>query len=214
MRWRSTKRSWALGSSCHADPHAQVPYVAAQRDSRAPRRMAKCTDMDGVLVPRSPDARRGEFLARLPELVRARSWSSPTTRSTPAGPRRPSGAAAWRCPRSRSGPRRSRPPIPPRPAAGRVRVRGRRGGPHHRAARSGLHITERAPEYVILGETRTYSFELITQAIRLIAGARASSPRTPTSGPGARARCRPPGRWRRRRAAPPGPPTTPASPIR
>src|SRR4051812_36974067 len=38
---------------------------------------------------------------------------------------------------------------------------------------SGYTMTERAPDYVILGETRTYSFERITQAIRLIdAGAR------------------------------------------
>ncbi len=37
----------------------------------------------------------------------------------------------------------------------------------------GYTLTERDPDYVILGETRTYSFERITQAIRLIAdGAR------------------------------------------
>src|SRR5919201_1065773 len=30
-------------------------------------------------------------------------------------------------------------------------------------------LTERDPDYVVLGETRTYSFERITQAIRLIA---------------------------------------------
>jgi NagD protein len=36
---------------------------------------------------------------------------------------------------------------------------------HH----AGYTMTERAPEYVVLGETRTYSFERITQAIRLIA---------------------------------------------
>ena len=34
----------------------------------------------------------------------------------------------------------------------------------------GYTLTERAPDYVVLGETRTYSFERITQAIRLIAG--------------------------------------------
>ena len=33
---------------------------------------------------------------------------------------------------------------------------------------SGYTLTERAPDYVVLGETRTYSFERITQAIRLI----------------------------------------------
>ena len=34
----------------------------------------------------------------------------------------------------------------------------------------GYTMTERDPDYVILGETRTYSFERITQAIRLVAG--------------------------------------------
>src|SRR3954470_21819410 len=33
---------------------------------------------------------------------------------------------------------------------------------------SGYTMTERAPDYVVLGETRTYSFERITSAIRLI----------------------------------------------
>ncbi|HET9077148.1 MAG TPA: HAD-IIA family hydrolase [Acidimicrobiales bacterium] len=37
----------------------------------------------------------------------------------------------------------------------------------------GYTLTERAPDYVVLGETRTYSFERITRAIRLVsAGAR------------------------------------------
>src|SRR5437764_9406245 len=35
---------------------------------------------------------------------------------------------------------------------------------------SGYTLTERSPDYVVLGETRTYSFERITLAIRLIAG--------------------------------------------
>ena len=35
---------------------------------------------------------------------------------------------------------------------------------------AGYTLTERAPDYVVLGETRTYSFERITRAIRLIAG--------------------------------------------
>jgi NagD protein len=35
---------------------------------------------------------------------------------------------------------------------------------------AGYTMTERDPDYVILGETRTYSFERITQAIRLVAG--------------------------------------------
>src|SRR3954462_8598592 len=33
---------------------------------------------------------------------------------------------------------------------------------------SGYTLTERDPDYVVLGETRTYSFERITQAIRLV----------------------------------------------
>jgi len=38
---------------------------------------------------------------------------------------------------------------------------------------AGYTLNERAPDYVVLGETRTYSFERITRAIRLIAsGAR------------------------------------------
>jgi NagD protein len=35
---------------------------------------------------------------------------------------------------------------------------------------SGYTLTDNDPDYVVLGETRTYSFERITQAIRLIAG--------------------------------------------
>jgi NagD protein len=35
---------------------------------------------------------------------------------------------------------------------------------------AGYTLTERDPEYVVLGETRTYSFERITHAIRLIHG--------------------------------------------
>ncbi|HEY6892049.1 MAG TPA: TIGR01457 family HAD-type hydrolase, partial [Solirubrobacter sp.] len=38
---------------------------------------------------------------------------------------------------------------------------------------AGYTMTERDPDYVVLGETRTYSFERITQAIRLVStGAR------------------------------------------
>ena len=38
---------------------------------------------------------------------------------------------------------------------------------------AGYTLTERDPDYVVLGETRTYSFERITRAIRLIDGGRA-----------------------------------------
>jgi NagD protein len=45
----------------------------------------------------------------------------------------------------------------------------------------GYVLTERSPDYVVLGETRTYSFERITRAIRLILEGRASSPPIPRS---------------------------------
>jgi NagD protein len=35
---------------------------------------------------------------------------------------------------------------------------------------AGYTLTDRSPDYVVLGETRTYSFERITQAIRLVVG--------------------------------------------
>src|SRR3989440_4692586 len=49
---------------------------------------------------------------------------------------------------------------------------------------AGYTLTERAPDYVILGETRTYSFERITQAIRLIdSGARFIATNPDPTGP-------------------------------
>ncbi|RLV49842.1 HAD family hydrolase [Nocardioides mangrovicus] len=48
----------------------------------------------------------------------------------------------------------------------------------------GYVMTERDPDYVVLGETRTYSFEAITRAIRLIeAGARFIATNPDVSGP-------------------------------
>ena len=35
---------------------------------------------------------------------------------------------------------------------------------------AGYTLTERDPDYLVLGETRTYSFERVTRAIRLVAG--------------------------------------------
>ena len=50
----------------------------------------------------------------------------------------------------------------------------------------GYTMTERRPDYVVLGETRTYSFELITSAIRLVdAGARFIATNPDPTGPGA-----------------------------
>jgi NagD protein len=49
---------------------------------------------------------------------------------------------------------------------------------------AGYTMTESAPDYVVLGETRTYSFERITQAIRLIArGARFIATNPDATGP-------------------------------
>jgi 5'-nucleotidase len=49
---------------------------------------------------------------------------------------------------------------------------------------SGYTMTERNPDYVVLGETRTYSFERITRAIRLVAlGARFIATNPDPTGP-------------------------------
>jgi NagD protein len=49
---------------------------------------------------------------------------------------------------------------------------------------AGYTMTERAPDYVVLGETRTYSFERITRAIRLVeAGARFIATNPDATGP-------------------------------
>jgi NagD protein len=49
---------------------------------------------------------------------------------------------------------------------------------------AGYTLTEREPDYVVLGETRTYSFERITRAIRLIArGARFIATNPDVTGP-------------------------------
>jgi NagD protein len=49
---------------------------------------------------------------------------------------------------------------------------------------AGYTLTERDPDYVVLGETRTYSFERITQAIRLVAtGARFIATNPDATGP-------------------------------
>ena len=49
---------------------------------------------------------------------------------------------------------------------------------------AGYTLTDREPDYVVLGETRTYSFERITRAIRLIAdGARFIATNPDPTGP-------------------------------
>ena len=61
----------------------------------------------------------------------------------------------------------------------------------------GYTITERDPDYVVLGETRTYSFERITQAIRLDCGRLALHRHEPGQrrAPRPKARCPRPARW-------------------
>jgi NagD protein len=49
---------------------------------------------------------------------------------------------------------------------------------------AGYTLTERSPDYVVLGETRTYSFDRITRAIRLVLeGARFIATNPDTTGP-------------------------------
>jgi NagD protein len=43
-------------------------------------------------------------------------------------------------------------------------------GLHTAMHEAGYTMTEREPDYVVLGETRTYSFERVTRAVRLITG--------------------------------------------
>ena len=67
--------------------------------------------------------------------------------------------------------------------------RGRRTSSARPGITTALHdigyvMTDRNPDYVVLGETRTYSFEAITRAIRLIdAGARFIATNPDASGP-------------------------------
>lgn len=54
----------------------------------------------------------------------------------------------------------------------------------------GYILTDHEPDYVVLGETRTYSFEALTRAIRLInGGARFICTNPDETGPRPRARC-------------------------
>jgi NagD protein len=49
---------------------------------------------------------------------------------------------------------------------------------------AGYTLTDREPDYVVLGETHTYSFERITRAIRLVAsGARFMATNPDATGP-------------------------------
>jgi len=78
-------------------------------------------------------------------------------------------------------------------ATARFLSRQRPGGSAHVIGEAGLTtalhavgytLSDRSPDYVVLGETRTYSFERITRAIRLIAdGARFIATNPDTVGP-------------------------------
>ena len=61
----------------------------------------------------------------------------------------------------------------------------------------GYIITDYEPDYVVLGETFSYSLEAITKAIRLILeGARFIATNPDPTGPPIRESCRPVARWR------------------
>jgi NagD protein len=81
---------------------------------------------------------------------------------------------------------------------------------------AGYTLSERDPDYVVIGEPRTYSFERITQAIRLIArGARFIATNPDATGPGPTDRRRRPGLSPRSSAAQPASSrTSSASPTR
>ena len=59
-------------------------------------------------------------------------------------------------------------PLPAGAAARRLRVRDRGVGLTTALHDAGYVLTDSDPDYVVLGETRTYSFEAITRAIRLV----------------------------------------------
>ena len=144
-------------------------------------------DMDGVLVhEEQADSRRAEFIARLRELRPAVS--------------RPDEQLDLHATRSRRAARGER----PRRARGGdldvgARDRETSSTASGRAATAfaigeaglttalhdvGYTLTERDPDYVVLGETRTYSFERIAQAIRLIStGARFIATNPDPTGP-------------------------------
>ena len=60
--------------------------------------------------------------------------------------------------------------LPPEPAPGGTAFAIGEAGLTTALHDAGYTLTDRDPDYVVLGETRTYSFERIAQAIRLIGG--------------------------------------------
>ena len=144
------------------------------------------TDMDGVLVHEEhaiPGA--AEFVDALKALGSPFLVLTNNSIFTPRDLRARLLAAASTCRRTPSGPR----PWPRRsssPTSVRTARRTSSGRPGLTTALHdiGYVMTDRDPEYVVLGETRTYSFEAITRAIRLIeAGARFIATNPDVSGP-------------------------------
>ncbi len=139
------------------------------------RQPAECwlTDMDGVLVHEGvPVPGAQEFIQALEKsgkryLVLTNN-SIYTPRDLHARLRVRPGST---CRRTRSGPRR----WPPRSSSTRSGRRARRTSIGEAGLTTALHeigymLTDSDPDYVVLGETRSYSFTAITRAIRLVDG--------------------------------------------
>src|ERR1700721_2135304 len=143
-------------------------------------------DMDGVLVrEENPIPGAGEFIARLrslgiPFLVLTNN--SIYTRRDLAARLRLSGLevpeeAIWTWALATAGFLDDQRPVGSAFVIGEV-------GLTTALHQSGYTLTDRTPDYVVLGETRTYSFERITTAIRLIAsGARVIATNPDAIGP-------------------------------
>ena len=147
----------------------------AERPMTTERAPAECwlTDMDGVLVHEEQRAaRRGGVPASGWSSGSAGSWCSPTTRSSP----RATCAPGWPAPGC---------DVPEESiwtsalATADFLADQLPGGSAYVIGEAGLTtalhevgytLTDTDPDYVVLGETRTYSFEAITRAIRLIGG--------------------------------------------
>ncbi|MEA2249457.1 MAG: 5-nucleotidase [Solirubrobacteraceae bacterium] len=177
----------ALQETRAARPVMEVDALPAQAPAAGPRQIASwLMDMDGVLVHEEhaiPGADR--FLARLgetdtPFLVLTNN--SIYTRRDLAARLAASGLdvpeeAIWTSAL----------------ATARFLEEQRPGGSAYVIGEAGLTtalhtagytLTDREPDYVILGETRTYSFERITRAIRLVAnGARFIATNPDATGP-------------------------------
>ncbi len=173
-RWR-----WRRGSpptpTRTGSRRTRPPSARPTRTGRTPDMTREITswltDMDGVLV------HEGHAIPGAPEFVRAlRDKGRPfliltnnsifTARDLRARSRR----RASTCRRSRSGRRRSRPRSSSPTRSPGQRVRRGRGRLTTALYEAGYTLTESDPDYVVLGETRTYSFEAITKAIRLVLG--------------------------------------------